>query len=126
MSNRALVLVSALILAGCSPNESDVEAAVKRHWPEEQKAAIEEAEFYNEHAAEFEKGEQLRKEVEQRLGKAGKLMQHGASMKSTDSYPLLIASGGSEMEYSSCVISEFSRSRFVAAGVCIGRSGEQS
>lgn len=70
MSNRALILVSALILAGCSPNENDIEAAVKRHWPEEQKAAIEEADFYNEHAAGFQKNEQIRKEVEQSLGKA--------------------------------------------------------
>ena len=70
MSNRSIIFVSALILTACSPSEDDVEAAVKRHWPQEQKAAIEEADFYREHAAGFQQGEQVRKEVERSLGKA--------------------------------------------------------
>lgn len=70
MSSRALIFISALILTGCSPSENDVDAAVKRHWPEEQQSALQEADFYTEHAAGFQKNEQIRKEVEQSLGKA--------------------------------------------------------
>lgn len=82
--NTIFISVAIITLGACSPRESDVEQAVKTHWPREQAAARQDAAFYSDHAKSFEEGAAMSRRISAKFGKANDVGSRHAEVAKED------------------------------------------